>query len=70
MAIMTREDLEKIEDYYYKVGNKHWCPFPEELKTKLLDVYGTEPFPQNWTEQDIYEGSRKIIMEYFRNEFN
>ncbi|MDQ0220683.1 hypothetical protein J2S21_003833, partial [Peribacillus cavernae] len=37
---------------------------------KLLDVYETEPFPWNWTEQDIYEGSRKIIMEYFGNEFN
>lgn len=67
MATMTRNDLKKIEDYYYKAGYKHWCPFHEELKTNLLAVYRTEPFLQNWTEQDIYEGARGVIMEYFKS---
>jgi hypothetical protein len=70
MAIMTLKDLQQIEEYYYWSGYKHWYPFPEELKAKLLDVYGVEPFPYGWTEQDIYEGSRKIIINYFENSLN
>jgi hypothetical protein len=70
MTIMTRKELREIEDYYYLVGYKDWCPFPEELKAKLLDVYGEEPFPYSWTEQDIYEGSRKMITDYFNNKSN
>lgn len=70
MTIMTREDLQKTEDYYDWVGYKGWCPFPEELKAKLLDVYGKEPYPYKWTEQDIYEGSRKMITDYFDSQSN
>lgn len=70
MAKMTEKALKKIENYYYLAGYKHWYPFPKELKTKLLDVYGKEPYPHNWTEQDIYEGSRKIITQYFKNNSN
>lgn len=70
MTIMTRGDLQKTEDYYDRVGYKNWCPFPEELKAKLLDVYGKEPLPHSWTEQDIDEGSRKMIMDYFKNKSN
>jgi hypothetical protein len=67
MATMTRKYLEKVEEYYYWVGYKDWYPFPEELKAKLLSVYGEEAFPYTWTEQDIYEGSRKMIFAYFNN---
>lgn len=67
MAIMTRKELQKVAEYYYWVGYKEWYPFPEELKAKLLSVYGEEPFPYTWTEQDIWEGSRKIITKYFNN---
>ncbi|MTW88373.1 hypothetical protein F3157_22630 [Virgibacillus dakarensis] len=70
MAMITERDLQQIEDYYYWSGYKNWCPFPEELKTKLLDVYGEESFPHTWTEQDIYEGSRKIIIDFFKNNDN
>ena len=55
-----------MEEYYYWVGNKEWYPFPSELKKKLLNVYGEEPFPYEWTEQDIHEGARKIILEFFK----
>lgn len=27
---------------------------------------GVEPLPHVWTEQDIFEGSRKIITAYFK----
>lgn len=67
MATLTREKLRKIEEYYYLSDYKQWYPFPKELKRKLLSVYGEEPFPYIWTEQDIWEGSRKMIMEYFDN---
>jgi hypothetical protein len=70
MATMTRKELLKVEEHYYWVGYKDWYPFPEELKAKLLNVYGEEPFPYTWTEQDIWEGSRKIITKYFNNKSN
>ncbi|OXS79301.1 hypothetical protein [Domibacillus enclensis] len=65
MAILTRKRLQEIEDYYYWTGYKSWHPFPKELKVKLLDVYGKEPSPYSWTDQDIDEGSRKMITDYF-----
>ena len=67
MTIITPKEIRKIEEYYYCVGFKSWIPFPKELKQKLLEVYGEEPVPYSWTEQDIYEGSRKIIFDYFSN---
>lgn len=65
MAILTQKDLAKIEESYYWSGYRKWIPFPEELKIRILEVYGEEPFPNYWTEQDIHEGSRKIIRQYF-----
>lgn len=53
MTIMTRNDLQKTEEYYFWVGYKDW-----------------HPFPHKWTEQDIYQGSRKIIVEYFKSNSN
>jgi hypothetical protein len=67
MAILTRKEIHKVEEYFYWGGYTSWIPFPEELKEKLLSIYGEEPRPYGWTEQDIYEGSRKIILDYFRN---
>ena len=66
MAILTHKDLYKMEENYYWSGYIEWTPFPRELKKKLLEVYGKEPFPYIWTEQDIHEGSRKIILEFFK----
>ena len=67
MATLIKKEIQKIEEYYYWVGYKNWVPFPEELNEKLLEVYGDEPVPYSWTEQDIHEGSRKIIFDYFSN---
>jgi hypothetical protein len=65
MAILTRTDLLKMEENYYWSGHKERSPFPVELKKKLIKIYGEEPFPYTWTEQDIHEGTRKIIKEFF-----
>ena len=67
MPTLTRKKIEKVEEYFYWIGYKSWVPFPEELKEKLLSVYGEEPLPYGWAEQDIYEGSRKLILEFFKN---
>jgi hypothetical protein len=55
-----------MEENYYWMDYKKWYPFPKELKKKLLEVYGKEPFSYTYTEQGIYYGSRKIIIEYFK----
>ncbi|MBM7573182.1 hypothetical protein JOC48_003733 [Aquibacillus albus] len=59
MEIMTKEDLKKTEEYFYLAGYNQWYPFLVELNTKLLNVYGKEPFPHTWIEQDFCEGSKK-----------
>jgi len=68
MTTLTIKEIHKVEEYYYWVGYKSWIPFPKELKEKLLEVYGEEPLPYSWTDQDIYEGSRRIIFDYFSNQ--
>lgn len=67
MAKLTPKEIQMIEEYYYWVGYKTWIPFPKELNKKLLEVYGEEPVPYSWTEQDIFEGTRKMIFNYFSN---
>lgn len=67
MNKLTEQDLLKLEHYYYWVGHRDWVPFPEELNSKLLEAYGEEPFHYTWSEQDIHEGTRKIIIEYFQS---
>jgi hypothetical protein len=68
MTTLTLKEIQKMEENYYWVGFKSRIPFPKELIEELLTVYGEEPVPYNWTEQDIYEGSRKIIFDYFSNQ--
>jgi len=65
MPLLTQKDIDQIEDYYYWMGDRQWYRFPETLRTLLMDNYGPENPIQDWTEQDIYEGSRKIIFEFF-----
>ncbi len=67
MTTLTKEEITKMEEYYYWMGFKSWIPFPKELSEKLLEVYGKEPVLYSWTEQDIHEGARKIIFDYFSN---
>ena len=39
----------------------------ECLEKTLLERLGSEPYPHTYTEQDLYEQSRKMIMHYNRN---
>ena len=39
-------------------------PIDENLEALLLQHYGTEPFPYTYTEQDLYEQTRKFIALY------
>ena len=68
MTTLTPKEIEKMEENYYLAGFKRSIPFPKELIEKFLKVYGEEPVPYSWTKQDIYEGSRKIIFDYFSNQ--
>jgi hypothetical protein len=43
--------------------NQRIC-IPEELEAFFLDQYGEEPFPYEYTEQDLYEQIRKLIYQY------
>lgn len=65
MVVLTRAFIAKLEASYYWAGYKHWVPFPRELKQALLEAYGEEPSPHDWTE-NLHEGTRKIIQHYFQ----
>ena len=39
----------------------------EHLEKMLLEQLGSEPYPHTYTEQDLHEQSRKMIMQYNRN---
>ena len=36
----------------------------DELEAQLLRQFGTEPYPYEYSEQDIYEQVRKMIRRY------
>jgi len=39
----------------------------DHLEKMLLEQLGNEPYPHVYTEQDIHEQSRKMIIQYNRN---
>lgn len=43
---------------------------PEELEDFLLEEYGEEPFPYEYTEQDLHEQIRKMEMNYHKGLLN
>jgi hypothetical protein len=38
------------------------------LVDHILQIYGREPFPHSWTEQDLFEQIRKLILKYAMGE--
>lgn len=55
--ILTKEELYKICKSYDFVSTS-------ELETYILSVYGDNPDEEHeWSEQDIYEQVRKIILK-------
>ena len=41
-------------------------PIDRELEALILQEYGTEPYPYTYTEQDLQEQIRKLILRYNR----
>ena len=67
MVILTKRHIKNLEDKYYWSGCRDWSPFPRELKKLLLEEYGKEPFPYEWSDNDLHVGTRRIIESYFTN---
>lgn len=61
MMIMTKRHIRMLEEYYR-------FSFPTALKEELIKQFGEEPEPYEYSEQDIYEQSRKIILSYLNND--
>jgi len=53
--ILTPEMIDDMRRYWR---------IDECLEQMLLKQFGTEPYPHVYTEQDIYEQSRKMILRY------
>jgi len=53
--ILTPEMIDEMRQYWR---------IDECLEQMLLKQLGTEPCPHVYTEQDIYEQSRKMILRY------
>ena len=54
--ILTEKSLRKWEESLF-------APITAEQKQLILDRFGAEPEPYEWTEQDISEQIRNIIAE-------
>jgi hypothetical protein len=57
--ILTRKMIDQMRLY---------SRIDETLEQMLLDQFGSEPCPHAYSEQDIYEQSRKMIMRYTESE--
>jgi hypothetical protein len=55
--ILNEKILKGLERSYRKA-------FPGDLNKYLLVKYGEEPFPYEFTEQDLYENIRRDICNY------
>lgn len=42
----------------------------QPLEEYLLATYEEEPFPEEWSEQDLYEQIRKLILQYEQGELD
>lgn len=61
--IMTQKYIQKLEEYFR-------FSFPKELKDELFNQLGEEPKPYEYSDQDIWEQSRKIVITYGRNHYD
>lgn len=59
---ITRKDLDtKYAHWFWNVHN------PEQAKAEILSNFAEEPEPHEWTEQNIWEQSRKILIKWSQN---
>jgi len=53
-----------IDSGYIQELRRNAMEIPEELAEILIDRLGAEPEPYTFTEQDLWEQARKLIMRY------
>jgi len=53
-----------------ELENTYRRPFPDDLKRYLLVEYAEEPFPHEFSEQDLYANIRKDIRDYESGELD
>jgi CO dehydrogenase/acetyl-CoA synthase beta subunit len=58
--IVTKKYIRQLEEYYRFI-------FPKDLKEELINQLGEDFYPMGYTEQDLWEQTRKIIQEYRNN---
>jgi hypothetical protein len=54
--------------YVNHLRNKCFFYIDEALERYILSIYEEEPFPNEWSEQDLYEQIRKLVCAYNRGE--
>ena len=63
---ITRRQLDSEYTEWFR-GMRH----AEEAKREILELFGTEPDEDHtWTEQDLYEQSKKIIDRWNQHNFD
>jgi hypothetical protein len=59
---ITKKELDEV---WWMWTMHHRCKNPKAAKEEILALFSEEPDDEHeWSEQDIYEQSRKIIMKY------
>ena len=59
---ITKKDLDTKYAHLFRNVSQ-----PEQAKAEILNNFSEEPEPYEWTEQDIWEQSRKILRKWSRN---
>lgn len=59
---ITKKDLDTKYALWFRNVSQ-----PEQATAEILKNFSEEPEPYEWTEQDIWEQSRKILIKWSRN---
>ena len=59
---ITKKDLDTKYAHWFRSVSQ-----PEQAKKEILKNFSEEPEPYEWTEQDIWELTRKILRKWSRN---
>ena len=59
---ITKKDLDTKYAHWFRNVRQ-----PEQAKAEILKNFSEEPELYEWTEQDIWEQSRKILRKWSRN---
>lgn len=59
---ITKKDLDAKYAHWFRNVRR-----PEQAKAEILKYFSEEPEPYEWTEQDIWEQSRKILIKWSQN---